>query len=363
MAESLRDQLAANYDQIVGEQSPQVSGEQAPQGADTPAEPKAEPHAEPVSPEVEKLGRTAGRARDDKGRLLPGPADHAAKAPQVAPAPEAKPRPQRPSSWKKDYWDHWEKLDPSVAEYILQRENEYAGGVSTYKKEWEQAKKEWERAKPFLDAYAPYQADFERYGIDPAKQFAKYAEIHRTFAQGNPQQKLQAFVQLVQDYKVPVHELFAQGQDGRLYFNQQFRPQPQQAQQPDVRKLVQEALNEQTMQQEIEAMKADTKTYPHFEMVREEMAGLLHAGLAQDLKSAYSKALRMHDDLFAAEQEAKRKADEAERQEAQRKAVEAARRNNVSPKSATPAGQAKGPAKGLRAQIESAYDEVMGGRV
>lgn len=350
MAESLRDQLAANYDKVV-EETPETPVETV-----TPVEGV---QADGVIGETEeqKAGRTAGRERDEKGRLLPGPA----KKPEVVVAPpvQAEPHPERPSSWKKDYWDHWGKLDPSVAKYIRQREDEYAKGVSTYKSEWE-------RAKPLIDAVTPFQGELQQHGIDPAQQIARYFQLHKDFATGTPETKLQRFLQLAKDYQVPVQNLFVQGQDGRIYFNEQMNQaqQPQQqSQQPDVRKLVQEAMTEQTMQQQIAAMKADTKTYPHFETVREEMAGLLQAGLAQDLQSAYSKALRMHDDLFASEQEAKRKAEEAERQAAQRKAVETARQNQVSPKSATPATTGKGTAKGLRAQLESAFDEHAGGRV
>jgi hypothetical protein len=359
MSESLRDQLAANYDKITGD---------TPETPETPVTPEAPAEgvvADGVIGETQeqKAGRTAGRARDEKGRLLPGPA--VKEPPQATQqATEAAPvvaRPPRPSSWKKDYWDHWEKLDPKLAEYINQREGEYAKGVSTYKQEWE-------KAKPFIDAVAPFQQELQQYGIDPAQQIARYFQIHKTFANGSPQEKLSAFMRLANEYQVPVQQMFVQGQDGRIYFNDQLQQaqqqqQGQQQQPQDVRKLVQEALTEQTMTQQIAAMRADTKGYPHFESLREEMAGLLQAGLAQDLQSAYTKALRMHDDLFAQEQEAKRKADEAERQEQQRKAVAAARQNQVSPKSATPASAGKGQAKGLRAALESAYDEHASGRV
>lgn len=360
MSESLRDQLSAAYEEHVEQPAEPVAPSTGSGEATTPPSASTEGSSPPAA-DQEKSGRTAGRARDEKGRLLPGPAVKAEEKPleAVVAAPVVQ-RPPRPSSWKKDYWDHWEKLDPKLAEYINQREGEYAKGVSTYKTEYD-------KAKPFLDAVAPFQGELQQLGIDPAQQIQRYFQIHKTFAHGSPQEKLNTFARLAQEYGVPIQEMFVQGQDGRLYINQQFQAQqaaPQSAQQPDVRKLVQEAMTEQSMQQQIAAMKSDSEKYPHFETVRNDMAGLLQAGLAQDLETAYSKALRMHDDLFAAQQEATRKADEAARLDAQRKATDAARRNNVSPRSATPAGQAKGAAKGsVRGAVEAAWDEHTPGRV
>ena len=362
MAGTLRDQLSEVYDEVVKEEPVQQEA------------PAPEAPVETAAPEQEKPGRTAGRARDEKGRLLPGPAvkDSAAEgqptAPsttaQVPPAAELKPHPNRPSSWKKEMWDHWGKLDPSVADYINQRESEYAKGVSTYKQEWE-------RAKPMLDAVAPYLPLYQQHGIDPAQQFAKYAEIHKSLAMGSPEQKLSVFLRMAQDYQIPVQNMFVRGQDGQVYFNQQLmqqaQQQPQQRQpQPDIRKTVQDLLAEERAHQEAAAMESDTKKYPHFVEVKQSMAGLLQAGLAQDLPSAYEAALRLpnHFHLFEAQQQQQRQKEEQEKLEAQRKSVEAARRNQVSPKTSSPAGQgSKGSTKGLRSALESAFDEHTTGRV
>ena len=93
------------------------------------------------------------------------------------------------------------------------------------------------------------------------------------------------------------------------------------------------------------------------------MALLLDAGTAQDLKSAYSMALRLHDDLWQEQQTAQSKAQEAARLEASRKAVQVAKGSAVSVRSATPASAGSAPKKGIRAQLEEAYDQVATGRV
>lgn len=382
MAGSLRDQLSEAFDTVTKEEEP-VQQEAPSQEA--PAEAAA-----PEKTEQEKPGRTFGRARDEHGRLLPGPAvrpettqtpaaEGQPTAPpttaqaQTPPAAELKPL-QRPSSWKKEMWPLWDKLvkgEPLTAEearqkaeYILQREGDFAKGVSTYKQEWE-------RAKPMLDAVAPYLPLYQQHGIDPAQQFAKYAEIHKSLAMGSPEQKLGVFLRMAQDYQIPVQNMFVRGQDGQVYFNQQLMQQAQQAPQqrapqPDIRKTVQDLLAEERAHQEAAAMESDTQKYPHFAEVKQSMAGLLQAGLAQDLQSAYDAALRLpnHFHLFEAQQQQQRQKQEQERLEAQRKAAEAARRNQVSPKTSSPAGQAsKGSAKGLRSALESAFDEHTTGRV
>lgn len=376
MAGSLRDQLSEAFDEVTKEEPVQQ---------EAPVQETVAP-AETATTEPEKPGRTYGRERDEKGRLLPGPAKRetpAAEGQPTAPSTTAqaqtppaaeplKPLP-RPSSWKKEMWPVWEKLEKGtplsaqearqLAEYNLQREGDFAKGVSTYKQEWE-------RAKPLLDAVAPHLQDFQRWGIDPAQQFSKYVEIHKGLAMGSPQDKLGMLLRIAQDYQIPLQQLFVRGQDGQVYFNPQVQPaQPapqQRQQQPDVRQTVQEILAQERAAQEAAAMEADTQKYPHFAEVKQSMAGLLQAGLAQDLQSAYDAALRLpnHFHLFEAQQQQQRQKEEQERVEAQRRVAEAARRNQVSPRTSSPAGQAsKGSTKGLRSTLEAAFDEHVTGRV
>jgi len=104
--------------------------------------------------------------------------------------------------------------------------------------------------------------------------------------------------------------------------------------------------------------------YPHFETVRQDMDGLLRAGLAKDLESAYSKALRMHDDIWEAEVAAKHAASQKAQQEAQAKQVAKAKAAAISPKTATPGAEGAKATKGIRASIEAAVDaHSVSGRV
>lgn len=310
---------------------------------------------EPVETETQK----ADRLRDEKGRFVEGKAE--VKAPPVVaePAP-AVVRPARPSSWKKDYWDHWDKLDPKVAEYINQREGEYAKGVSTYKSEWD-------NAKPLIDAVAPFLPELQKHNIQPAQWITNLGRAHHSLVTGDNQSKLQMFAKLAQDYGVPLQALYDQ-QAAQQFVSQSIQQPRQPVPQQDIGALVKQELEAARTQDAIQQFQvakdaAGNLLYPHFETVKSDMALLLEAGKAQDLPSAYDKAMRLHDDLFQAEQDRKRKAEEASRLEAQRKAVAAAKGSAVSVKSATPAVAGSSPKKGIRANLDEAWDQHASGRV
>ncbi len=187
---------------------------------------------------------------------------------------------------------------------------------------------------------------------------------------GSEQDKLATFQSLLPQYGIRA-QLAVQDQQGNWQLlGQMAPPQPAPQQQPqfqpqDIRKLVQEQLQtERTHQsvQEFAAAKDDAGNprYPHYDTVRQDMALLLDAGKAQDLDSAYKMSLRLHDDLWQAEQHAQAKAAEAARIEAQRAAVRTAKGNNVSVRSATPATRGGGAPKSLRETIEDAVETVEG---
>ena len=231
-----------------------------------------------------------------------------------------------------------------------------------------------------MEALAPHLPDFERMGINPGQQMARYAEIHKTLAMGNPQQKLGLFAKLVQDYQIPVEQMLVQGQDGKIYVNHQLmqqyqaQAQPQQqahAPQPDVRQTVQQLLAEEKAIQETAGFReakdaGGNLLHPHFETVRETMAQLLDAKLVDDIPAAYEAALKMpqHSSLYEQAQKQRQAADEAEKQRMQKEAADRAKRNAVSTKSATPAAMAtNGAKKDRRSVLEEAYETHVAGRV
>lgn len=302
------------------------------------------------------------RLRDEKGRFAEG---KVAKVEPVPPAVEEQaapvvPKLPKPDSWRKEKQADWDALTPGQQAYIKEREDQYFKGISTYQQEWK-------GAKPLLDAVAPFLPTLQQHNIDPGQWITNLGRAHHTLATGDGQSKLQMFAKLAQEYGVPLQALY--DANYAQQFVQQTIQQPQAApQQPDVASLVRQELSAARTQDEIARFEAARDAagqpqYPHFQTVKADMALLLEAGKAQDLKSAYMMSLRLHDDLFAAQQADSRKADEAARLDAQRRAVAAAKGSAVSVKSATPASAGAAPRKGIRSQLEDSYDSVVSGRV
>ena len=231
----------------------------------------------------------------------------------------------RPSSWKKDYEEHWGKLDPTLQDYIQQREADYAKGVSTYKNQWDMA-------APIVEAIRPFEQVLQQNNINPAQWISQLGNAHAQLVYGSPEQKLNMFAQLANEYGVNLGQL-----TGQTGYDPQFSQLAQELNQIKNQwtsfQSQQEIVEQSQLQNEIASFKDDK---PYFEDVRETMAGLLQSGMAHDLQSAYDKAIRLNDDVFQ-----KVSAGHAQKSEAaQREKVAQAKAKVLSPKSTTPTASA-----------------------
>lgn len=292
------------------------------------------------------------------GTIRPAGAPKEAATPvaEVPAAPVAAKLP-RPDSWKKERQADWDGMSAAQQAYVKEREDQYFKGVSTYKQEWE-------GAKPLLDAIAPFLPTLQQHGIKPDTWITSLGRAHHMLATGDGQSKLQMFQKLAQDYGVPLQALY-DPQAAQQFVQASMQRPAQQAQAPqDVGGTVRQILAEEKAKNDFAEFSRDiAEKYPHYETVKPDMALLLEAGKARDYPSAYTMALRLHDDLFAAEQDAKAKAAEAARQEASRNAVAVAKGNAVSVRSATPASAGAKQPTTRREALEAAYDQHASGRV
>lgn len=322
-----------------------------------------EEHRDPIEEKpiiAETAEAKADRLRDESGKFVkpqekPVAAIHPAVL-EVAPA-----RPPKPSSWKKELDEHWNTLDPTVANYLAQREREYSTGVSTYKQEAE-------RSRALQGALEPFMPELQRHNIQPEQWISNLGRAHQTLALGSPQQKHQMFAHLAREYGIDLGQLVGQpGQPAPQVDQQAQWMQEQIAQMRGELTQFHSARQQQeqaTVQNQIQAFAADTAQHPHFDQVKETMAGLLQSGLAQDLNSAYDKAIRMHDDLWQSQQESQRAQAEADTKRQQADAAKSARAKVVSVKSATPSGSSQAStAKGRREAIAEAFASQGTGRV
>lgn len=361
--ESLRDTIAAAV-----EAAPEIA---APEASPAPAEPVAAPEASQTA-----SSSTESRVRDESGRFTKKADDSAspsapaqtnvAEVPpppaSAAPTPaQATPR-KAPQSWKKDYWDAFGQLDPKVQDYIEQREREAASGVSQYRQQAESARE-------LQEAIAPFAGELQAGGTTAGQWISSVAQTHLGLVRGTPQEKLAILQRLGASYGVPARLAVqdAQGQwqlVGDLPAPQSQQPQGVSA--ADIPALVSRAMEEQQMNAEVQKMIADSDTFPHLGELNASMQGLLRAGLANDIPSAYQAALALpqHADL-ARQASEKQAADATAKAAADRAAaVNRARANTTSVRSATPSGAMVSAGKAdLRSQLSANYDATMGGRV
>jgi hypothetical protein len=321
--------------------------------------------------EVEATDDIAEQARNEKGQF--------AKEEEEAPHMEAesheeepveveeeKPALQRPTTWKKEYLPIWDKLTAGeqltkeegikLAEYAgVQRETEFKRGVSTYKAEAD-------RAKPLVEIIAPLEKNLTSRGINPVQYVQNLVRAEQILSNAPYQQKVQIFQQLAADYGIQLNN---EGQAQQLDpYTQQLMNQLNQVNQ-EVSSIKGRFAQEenQRLMGEIERVRSDVEKYPHFDVVREEMAQLLELGKAQDLETAYKKAVRMNDDVWALEQD--RLLKDAKQSAIKAQQVQKAKAAAVSPRSVTPSGKVNDGSdkKDRRSIIADQLGEAMSRRV
>jgi hypothetical protein len=272
----------------------------------------------------------------------------------------------RPSTWKKEYVTIWDKMESGeqiskedftkFAEYANQRESEYKKGVSTYKAEAD-------RARGYEEAIAPFVPELQAQGITPAAWINNLGRAHMVLAKAPYEQKVQMFQRLAQDYGIQLNgEGVAPIQQDA--YTQQLMNQLNQVNQEvsNIKGRFAQEENQRLMS-EIERVRSDVEKFPHFDVVREEMAQLLELGKAQDLETAYKKAVRMNDDVWALEQD--RLLKETRQTTIKAQQVAKAKAAAVSPKSTTPSGKVSNPEdkKDRRSLIAEGLGEAMSRRV
>ena len=272
----------------------------------------------------------------------------------------------RPSTWKKEYVQIWDKMEKGeqiskddftkFAEYANQRESEYKKGVSTYKAEAD-------RARGYEEAIAPFIPELQAQNISPAAWINNLGRAHMVLSKAPYDQKVQMFQRLAQDYGIQLNgENVAPIQQDA--YTQQLMNQLNMVNQEvsNIKGRFAQEENQRLMS-EIEKVRSNVEKFPHFDVVREEMAQLLELGKAPDLETAYKKAVRMNDDVWELEQE--RLLNTAKQQASKAQQVAKAKAAAVSPKSVTPSGKVTEPGdkKDRRSIISEQLGEAMSRRV
>lgn len=323
--------------------------------------------AEKAEPEIE-----SGRARDEHGRFAKTE-QQPAQPQQAAPAPEApidQPAEQMTkkelTTWKREMRPLQEKLSRGealtqdealrLAQYNIEREQNYATGISGYKAKAEEARE-------YVDAMQEFLPLLQQNGLKAGEWIRSLGQAQRVLALGSPQEKIDMFANLAQMYGIPLGAI-APAQQGQYDGNTlQLMERIQQLEASVNGVKTWREQEQQTAAQRELAKFSDASKYPHFERVRNTMAQLLETGMANDPDSAYERAVRLDDDAWNAEQQ-RQAAQQFSTQTANKTAAAAkARQASVSMKSGTPAGHVTSNANpgNLRGAIEAAFDTVSGG--
>jgi hypothetical protein len=352
---------------------------------DAPIEREIESHDDPIETENRSQENSSEEsrqeARDEKGRFKGKEAssqnDTYSQSNDVGQADAGHEEPneviQRPTTWKKDYLPIFDKiaanqqLTPDESKKFLnyvavQRENEFKSGVSTYKREAD-------NARSLIEAISPFVPELQKQNIHPAAWINNLGRAHMILSQAPMAQKIDMFQKLAGDYGIQFNPSEQQ------YGNEaQYAPQDPYAQQlyQQLQAMNQEVStlkgryeqeDNQRLMSEINRVAQNTEQFPHFEAVREQMAQLLENNLAPDLETAYAKAIRLQDDVWQLEQN--RLLNQAKQQQSKQQQVARAKATAVSPRSVTPNGMvATGDKnKDRRSMLESQIDSAMNGRL
>jgi hypothetical protein len=349
--------------------------EQAEEGTlEAPIEKEIEVNDDPIQAEEGNSEESSSKTdRDEKGRFKSQEAssqdDFDSESDMVAEASDVPEEEiKRPTTWKKEYVDVWNKMQEGkpldkaefakFAEYANQRESEYKKGVSAYKAEAD-------NARQLTEAIGPFIPELQKHGIHPVSWIQSLGRAHYTLANGTYDQKIQAFNRLAQDYGIQLNSDSLQMPE-QAYVDpyQQQLMQQLQATQQQVQQLSQIREQEENarLSNEISRVSSDKERFPHFEMVREDMAQLLERGLAPNLETAYAKAVRMNDEAYKLEQDKLLRSASSQASKAQQ--VAKAKATAVSPRSVTPSGQvSKTDAKDRRSVLMANLADAEGGRV
>lgn len=223
-----------------------------------------------------------------------------------------------PSSWKPDVAAKWAELPAEIKAEVNRREAEYHKGIEQYKP-YAQLGQEYERVlTPNMDM-------IRQQGVQPAQALEYLFNAHRTLTYGTPDQKRDAIARIARDCQIDLQGIApAAPVDPQVQQLMQQNQQLQRFQHETVQQQNQFVLNQ------IQEF-AQAPGHEHFETVKQDMSAMLQSGIAQDLQTAYDKAVWARPDL-------RQSLVEKERTEAEKRAAETARRS----KAKSAAGSVKG---------------------
>lgn len=248
-----------------------------------------------------------------------------------------------PRSWKSEYKEVWDKIDPKVQGYIDQRESEMSRG-------YEQLKPRIELADKVEEVVQPYVKTMRELNIDTPTAIKGLLEADDLLRNGSKEEKEYYFARLAENYGINLNSVGTQAQpvDQNMYSlkNEVNSVRHEINSFKEQQKQEREQLEEQRLISEIDQFRSTKKD---FDIFREDMAWMLQNNQAADLKEAYDKAKGKYDSYFSSRQAQERAIID--------KAAKTARSAAVSVKTSTP-GVVASKGKDRRSLIAEQLDAV-----
>ena len=288
---SLREELAKNLADLKGDP------------VDTPVDTPVEKTAPAAKTDTTQTGDTTQTTSTETTQTTP--TDAKSKAPQ---------------SWSAADRAHWDKIPAEVQAVIARREEEAHRGITSMGQDAAFGRKVNEVVSPYLPM-------IRAEGGDPVGAVQSLLQTAYTLRAGNPEQKVQMFQHLAQQFGVDLQAVQAGAQqvDPQVASLRQelaqLRGHLQQGEQQQHQQVQAHA------QQLIEAFAADPKN-EFYGQVAPMMGQLILSGQASDMQDAYDKACWAMPDVRStiltrqtADAEAKRAAEAKARADAKRRAA------------------------------------------
>jgi len=198
-----------------------------------------------------------------------------------------------PKHWPKEEQEIFNAWDANVQHQVMDR---YKAMEGDYTKKTQALAKYKKRNESLDEIYGPFRDDFQRAGMDEVAATRQLLAAHK-YLREDPQQALKW---LAQSYGV---DLKAVNDDTAIedeYADPQIKAMQQQIAQLQGTITNQQQQAQNMQKQEVQAMIDNFQTakdadgnlkHPHFDVVQNQMSGLISSGVAKDIASAYEMAV------------------------------------------------------------------------
>lgn len=312
-------------------------------------------------PEEAEAKTETERPRDERGRFASTPADK----PSTEPAPSANPATTttaEPAQQPLEPHPRWSEAEKAtfatqpreVQQWMLERQK---ATEADYTRKSQELADQRRNVEPLLSAVGQWSQYLDQLGTTPDKAFNELIQFEHTLRTADPQQKAQAFAYLAQLYGVQLPTA-GDGQQADPYYATLASQNTSLSQRLLSIEQAIKVSERNRAEAEFNAL-ALTKDdsgqpkFPHFERVRQPMLQLVINGQADTWEQAYSRAIRLDDELFKETVEAERKRERDALEKARQEAVDKAKKAGpISRSNAAPNGAVE--RKGVDAHIEAA---------